>query len=81
MTTPKFHACEQPDCNTLTSGRFCKAHTVPEQPEETQTLGSAIRANKTAQMRKRLAELRGIERSNKYEQPVFSNQYEENLHA
>ncbi|CAG9934094.1 hypothetical protein [Candidatus Nitrotoga arctica] len=35
MSTTKFHACNEIDCETLTSGVFCKAHTQPELSSET----------------------------------------------
>ena len=37
MSTSKFHTCNEPDCQTLTSGEFCTAHREHEQPIEMQT--------------------------------------------
>lgn len=60
MTKPKFHACDEPGCQTLTSNEFCNVHAEPEPTVEAQT-----QINADA----RLAQIKaGEEKSGQWEQ-------------
>lgn len=41
MSKAKFHTCNEPECRTLTSGKFCAAHREPEQTAEAKAQAAA----------------------------------------